>query len=87
MTLQATEVFTPGSFPKRTYVEPPGENLEQQLRDALETVGQIVSLAGPSKSGKTVLVEKVVGRDMLIPITGAGIRSTEDLWTRNLGLD
>lgn len=84
MTLKATEVFTPGSFPKRTYVEPSGENLEKKLRDALETEGQIVSLVGPSKSGKTVLVERVVGRDVLIPITGAGVRSTEDVWTRVL---
>ncbi len=61
MTLRAQEVFTPGAFPSRTYVERAGATLERSLRDAIDTPGQIVSLIGPSKSGKTVLVEKVVG--------------------------
>lgn len=61
-----------------------GERLEQQLRDALETQGQVVSLVGPSKSGKTVLVERVVGRDALITITGAGIQSPDEIWNRVL---
>jgi hypothetical protein len=84
MTLKATEVFTPGSFPVHTYVERSGERLEQSLRDAIDTPGQLVSLVGPSKSGKTVLVEKVVGRDQLITITGAGITAADDIWTRVL---
>jgi len=84
MSLKATEVFTPGSFPVHTYVERKDQALEQSLRDALDTPGQIVSLAGPSKSGKTVLVEKVVGRDYLITIPGAGITNPEDIWERAL---
>src|SRR5690606_40290251 len=84
MTLRATEVFTPGSFPEQTYVERSGVHLEEMLRDGLDTAGQIVSLVGPSKSGKTVLVEKVVGRDQLITITGAGIRDPNEVWSRVL---
>jgi len=84
MRLKATEVFTPGSFPSHTYVERSGEGLEQALRDAIDTPGQIVSLVGPSKSGKTVLMEKVVGRDLLITITGAGIQSADEIWIRIL---
>jgi hypothetical protein len=82
--MKANAVFTPGAFPQHTYVERTGEQLEQQLRDAIDTPGLIVSLSGPSKSGKTVLVEKVVGKDLLIPITGAGIRSPDDVWRRAL---
>ena len=84
MTLRAQEVFTPGSFPAHTYVERSGEKLENALRDAIDTSGQVVSLNGPSKSGKTVLVEKVVGQDELITVTGAGMRSPEDIWNRAL---
>lgn len=84
MPIKATEVFTPGSFPQYTYVERSGEHLERDLRDYLDTPGQIVSLAGPSKSGKTVLVEKVVGPDYLIPIQGTGIKSSEAVWERTL---
>ena len=84
MPLKATEVFTPGAFPIHTYVERTGERLEQALRDALDTAGQVVSLAGPSKSGKTVLVEKVAGRDNLITITGAGISDPRHIWDQAL---
>jgi hypothetical protein len=82
--LRATDVFVPGAFPEHTYVERTGEKLEQSLRDALDTPGQVVSLSGPSKSGKTVLVERVVGRDFLIPTSGAGIRDPEAVWARVL---
>ena len=44
----------------------------------------MASVIGPSKSGKTVLVEKVVGADSLIPISGAILRAPEDLWGRVL---
>ena len=84
MGLLATEVFVPGSFPVHTYVERTSERLEQALRDALETPGQVVSLSGPSKSGKTVLVERVAGRDFLIPVSGAGLDSADEIWDRVL---
>lgn len=82
--LRANEVFTPGSFPTHTYVQRQEDLLEQRLRDGLETKGQIISVSGPSKSGKTVLVERVVGREALITLTGAGIRDPEDIWARVL---
>jgi hypothetical protein len=84
MSLRAQDVFTPGSYPVHTYVERREERLEQSLRDALSTPGQIVSLSGPSKSGKTVLVERVVGRDNLITVPGAGIESPSQIWERVL---
>lgn len=84
MTLKAPEVFTPGAFPAHTYVARTGEGLEQTLRDAIDTPGQIVSLIGPSKAGKTVLVEKVVGHDLLITVPGAGIGTPDQIWSRVL---
>ncbi|MBS2017790.1 MAG: hypothetical protein JST00_33240 [Deltaproteobacteria bacterium] len=82
--LTAHDVFTPSSFPEHTYVVRGEDDLEDKLRFALKTKGQIVSLSGPSKSGKTVLVEKVVGKENLIPVVGAGIRDAEQVWTRVL---
>jgi hypothetical protein len=84
MGIKAAEVFTPGSFPVYTYVTREDQDLERNLRDALDTPGQIVSLAGPSKSGKTVLVEKVVGRDSLITIPGASVDEPDAIWDRAL---
>lgn len=79
----ADQVFTPTSPPTVTYVDRHwnGRRLEDLLRLGLATKGQLVSLAGPSKSGKTVLVERVA-KDYLIPISGGGIRSSSDLWQR-----
>lgn len=84
MTLKATDVFVPGAYPQYTYVERTAQRFEDVLRDALSTVGQVVSLSGPSKSGKTVLVERVVSRDLLIPISGASLRRPEDVWNHVL---
>jgi hypothetical protein len=82
--LRAQDVFTPGSYPEYTYVQRGDLNIEQQLRDALDAPGQLVSISGPSKSGKTVLVERIVGRDNLITVTGSGIKTGDDLWNRVL---
>ncbi len=82
--LTAHDVFTPSSFPEHTYVARGDAELEDKLRFALKTKGQIVSLSGPSKSGKTVLVEKVVGKEHLVPVVGAGLRDADQVWTRVL---
>ncbi len=84
MTLTAQEVFVPGAYPLHTYVQRAAQNLEATLKDALSAPGQVASLSGPSKSGKTVLVERVVGRDLLISISGASIRDPEEIWERAL---
>lgn len=83
-TLRAVDVFTPNEFPIFTYVSRDAEQLERRLRDALSTPGEVVSVSGPSKSGKTVLIEKVVGRDNLITVTGAGINGPDEIWDRIL---
>lgn len=58
---KATEVFTPTDVPTVTYVERFSRNYEEDLRQAFAIPKMIVSVSGPSKSGKTVLVNKVVG--------------------------
>jgi hypothetical protein len=82
--MRVFDVFTPTGVPTVTYVERPGHNLEIQLKNALNTPGQIVSLSGPSKSGKTVLINKVIPRDTLISVSGAAIPTAERLWERVL---
>ena len=82
--IKALEIFTPGAFPLHTYVERQEHGLESKLSDGLDTPGQLVSLSGPSKSGKTVLVERVVGIENLITVTGAGIEHPDEVWNRVL---
>lgn len=41
-------------------------------------------MSGPSKSGKTVLIKKVIPADLLINISGAAIKTPENLWDQVL---
>lgn len=79
MSLRSEEVFTPNGFPKHTYVARNNNESEDELTLVLRTVG-FVSVAGPSKSGKTVLVEKVLGPDGLVTVAGGNVHTTNDLW-------
>ena len=82
--MKVTEIFTPSDYPLYTYVVRDEESIEGRLREALMTPGEIVSVSGPSKSGKTVLIENVAGRDNLITITGAGLSDASQVWDRTL---
>jgi len=78
--VHAVAVFTPTDVPTITYVERASKNYEDELRKAISIPKMIVSISGPSKSGKTVLVTKVVAHENLIHIYGASIKNSEDLW-------
>jgi hypothetical protein len=81
---RVTEVFTPSDMPSYTYVQRATRNLEERLRQAFEVPKMIISISGPSKSGKTVLVNKVIERDNLIHLSGSTIRSDDELWSHTL---
>ena len=81
---EISQIFTPNDTPTVTYVGRDDLGLEERLRTAVKLPNMVVSVSGPSKSGKTVLIRKVVEEDLIIPVIGAGIASPEDLWTRAL---
>ncbi|UYH56186.1 hypothetical protein N6L26_06420 [Qipengyuania sp. SS22] len=78
--LRAVEVFTPNNFPVYTYVERGDNNLEDAFRRALSTPNTVLSVSGPSKSGKTVLAERVIGKENIIYVSGAELGGASDLW-------
>jgi len=80
--MRAKDVFTPGRFPEHTYVDDHLTEKAKQLHDALDDGSMLVSISGPSKSGKTVFVEHLLGKENLIQVTGAGVRSPNDIWLR-----
>jgi hypothetical protein len=61
------EVFTPTDVPTYTYVDRAHKGFERTLRNAFDVPKMIVSVSGPSKSGKTVLISKVTSKEDLIP--------------------
>jgi hypothetical protein len=80
--MRATDVFTPNKEPSVTYIEDHLVQEAKHLRESLQTGAGLVSISGPSKSGKTVFIEKNIGRDRLIMVKGAGATTPEVLWNR-----
>jgi hypothetical protein len=80
--MHATEVFTPKGEPSVTYVDDHLIDKGKSLLQDLSAGPCVVSLSGPSKSGKTVFIEKTLGRDQLIKVNGAGVKSAEALWLK-----
>jgi hypothetical protein len=80
--LRASEVFTPGKLPEITFIDDHLIARSKLLLDALDMGAAVISLSGPSKSGKTVFIEKTLGKDHLLQVTGAGIDSPKKLWDR-----
>ncbi len=78
------KVFTPNDMPTVTYVDRAEHKLETKVRDFYRTPNMVVSVSGPSKSGKTVLIKKIVNEDYLITVRGASVSSSEDIWNHVL---
>ena len=78
------DVFTPNDTPTFTYVDRSDLQLEKKLSDGLRLKNMVISISGPSKTGKTVLVNKIVDYNLVIPIVGSGLKESRELWDRVL---
>ena len=78
--MKATEIFTPGVIPSYTYCEREDKGIAKRLLEAIDTEGTITCVFGPSKSGKTVLCEKVIGQGRIVSVTGGSAQSEKDFW-------
>jgi hypothetical protein len=76
-SVRTVEVFVPGGMPTVTYV-PRESNVEEKVRDYVAERHKLLSVSGPSKCGKTVLLHSVL--DGGLWIAGGDIRSLEDFW-------
>ncbi|MBP3887311.1 MAG: ATP-binding protein [Cellulosilyticum sp.] len=83
-SLKFSEVFKPGTYPEHTYVERTSKDsmfsYEQRLNMALGLDGFLVCITGPSKTGKTVLCEKVIGLDNIVSLNGNDFEKSGDFW-------
>ncbi len=83
MKKKAKEVFIPGALPESTYVTRKmkiGFTYEERLKQALSMDGYLTSISGPSKIGKTVLCEKVIGFEHLVEVSGSDFIDEKKLW-------
>ncbi|AZL67425.1 ATP-binding protein [Pseudomonas oryziphila] len=76
------QVFVPGGMPKHTYVNRAGRELEKRLQKVTRNLCKLVTLTGPTKSGKTVLTNKLFPRsaEECIWIDGGSIGKEDDFW-------
>lgn len=84
MELRAEDVFRPGAFPEYTYISRKSAvsdlPYEFRLTQAIKVSGFLTSLVGPSKMGKTILCEKVIGFENIVEISGADFNEDTDFW-------
>jgi hypothetical protein len=76
--MRASEVFVAGGFPHVTYVPRDELQLESSVREYLDERFRVLSLSGPTKSGKTVLIKNVVPD--AIWVSGGDISGSADFW-------
>ena len=82
-TYLTKDVFVAGATPRVTYNPRDERHLEREINQYLEQgPGRTLSVSGPTKSGKTVLVERQLPRDETIWMEGQDLQSVEVFWER-----
>lgn len=78
--LRMTKVFIPGGFPTVTYIARKEKQLEERVLAVRDSLAKLVVVTGATKSGKTVLVDKVFPQDSSIWIDGGAISDENSFW-------
>lgn len=73
------DVFVPGRNPRYTYNPRTDRELEARLRTYLDDGGAILTLVGPTKTGKTVLLRRVI--EDPVWIEAQGISDADTFWS------
>lgn len=76
--IKTSNVFVPGRYPRHTYNPRSDRELEESLRTYLDDGGAILTLVGPTKTGKTVLLQEVI--EDPVWIEAQGIDDAETFW-------
>ncbi|WP_193174909.1 ATP-binding protein [Oricola nitratireducens] len=74
------DVFVPNGTPTHTYVKRTAEQNEEKLAAALEIPNMVISISGPSKTGKTALINTCLTQERIIPASGQSLRTSNELW-------
>jgi hypothetical protein len=79
-TYLTKNVFVAGGTPEITYNPRDGRRLEDEVRSYLDQSGKALSISGPTKSGKTVLVGRILPMSEAIWLYGSDLTSQEAFW-------
>jgi len=78
--LKYQDVFVPGGFPRHTYNPRLSLGLEERIGEATQNLCKLVTVTGQTKSGKTVLVRKVLPTESAVWIDGGSASSEDEFW-------
>lgn len=78
-TSRVGKVFVPGGRPTITYVPRTDLELEERVTDYLDERHKVLSVSGPTKTGKTVLLKSAVP-PTAIWMSGGAIETVDDYW-------
>ncbi|CAM2008806.1 ATP-binding protein [Acanthopleuribacter pedis] len=81
---KAKDVFVAGGLPTFTYIPRENRHLESALEDYLDQPFKILSITGPTKSGKTVLTRKRLPKKDSIWVTGGQFQNMDEFWEQVL---
>lgn len=74
------DVFVAGGFPQVTYISRNEYQLESTIEDYLDTRYKLLSISGATKSGKTVLVRKIIPQKSNFWISGGQVSDLNSFW-------
>src|SRR5688572_17297007 len=74
------QVFVPGGLPEHTYVRREKTGLEKRLAAVADNLCKLVTLTGPTKSGKTVVTKKAYPKESSVWIDGGSVSGEDDFW-------
>jgi hypothetical protein len=75
-----TDVFVPGGFPWHTYNPRLSLQLEGKVEQVRHNLCKLVTVTGHTKSGKTVLVRKVLPKEGSVWVDGGVVGEEENFW-------
>jgi hypothetical protein len=82
--IRASKIFIAGGQPSLTYVDrdntDTSNTLEDGIRSYLDAGFKALTVTGPTKSGKTVLCRKVIGKENAFWLSGGNIQAEGDFW-------
>jgi len=78
--LHYSDIFVAGGFPLHTYNPRQSLNLESKLQQIHHNLCKLITVTGHTKSGKTVLVEKIIPRETSVWIEGGSIGKENEFW-------
>lgn len=78
--IRTNAVFVPGGFPTVTYNPRRTHGLEDKVREASDNLSKLLVITGPTKSGKTVLVDKIFPRSESVWVDCGSVSDEKTFW-------